>query len=206
MQEPQQARSRRTLLLLLSAAEELLEEKGLEGTTVPAIAERAGVSVGVVYRRFPDKDALLRAVYDRFFAEMSEKSRASVEMVSAMNVPLPRLARSVVTGIAQSYRRRRGMLRALTQYVRTHHDPKFRKAAIRMNRQMMDDVARLLLKHRAEMSHPDPETAVELGLLSITTLVRQILIEEQSLHPYAPKDLEEELVRMFFGYVGISER
>ena len=35
----------------------------------PAIAARAGMSVGNVYKRFPDKDSLIRAVYARFFSD-----------------------------------------------------------------------------------------------------------------------------------------
>ena len=62
---PQQARSRLTVHRLVSATEALLAQGGLDAATVPAIASLAGVSVGVVYRRFPDKDNLLRAVYDR---------------------------------------------------------------------------------------------------------------------------------------------
>ena len=77
MERPaKQARSRLTVHRLLSAAEALLEHGGLEAATVPAIAETAGVSVGVVYRRFPDKDALLRAVYERFFSIYGERNGA----------------------------------------------------------------------------------------------------------------------------------
>src|SRR6476469_4385478 len=95
-----QARSRLTLHRLLSAAEALLEHCGLEAATVPAIAEAAGVSVGVVYRRFPDKDALLRAVYERFFATTAEQNVLRLQAVSApMNIPLPVLARGIVKGM-----------------------------------------------------------------------------------------------------------
>src|SRR2546430_13648548 len=69
---PKQARSRLTVHRLVSATEALLAQGGLEAATVPAIASLAGVSVGVVYRRFPDKDNLLRAVYDRFFERARE--------------------------------------------------------------------------------------------------------------------------------------
>lgn len=206
MQEPQQARSRETLSRLLSAAQWLLEERGLEATTVPAIARRAGVSVGVVYRRFPDKDALLREVYERFFEEMAEKSAVGLAAVAERKLPLPRLARSLIISIVHGYRARRGIIRALSHYARRHHDAKFRKAAIRLNRQSMDKIAELLLSYRDEMSHPDPETAIEFGLIAVTSVVRLMVIEEEPLHPYTPKNLEEELVRLFFGYVGISER
>jgi len=48
---------------------------GAEAATVPAIAERAGASVGAVYRRFPDKDALLRAVCERFLERIETPSK-----------------------------------------------------------------------------------------------------------------------------------
>src|SRR5256885_10292037 len=57
---PQQSRSRESLERLLRAATGVLREQGLEGATIPRIAARAGLSPGAVYRRFPDKDALLR--------------------------------------------------------------------------------------------------------------------------------------------------
>lgn len=51
----------------LDAAFHLFTEKGYDGTTIADIAKRAGVSAGAVYRRFPDKDALLNAVADGYF-------------------------------------------------------------------------------------------------------------------------------------------
>src|SRR5258707_15033457 len=60
--EPQQARSRESTRKLLKAAAEVLGQHGLEGTTIPRIAQHAGLTPGAVYRRFPNKDALLEAV------------------------------------------------------------------------------------------------------------------------------------------------
>ena len=80
MERPtKQARSRLTLHRLLSATEALLEHGGLEAATVPEIARTAGVSVGVVYRRFAGKDELLRAVYERFFSIYGEQNRARLQ-------------------------------------------------------------------------------------------------------------------------------
>src|ERR1700758_2683310 len=58
---PRQARSRATADRLLEATFALLSESGLEGAVIPRIAERAGVSAANIYRRFADKDALVRA-------------------------------------------------------------------------------------------------------------------------------------------------
>ena len=59
---PQQERSRRTHVAILAAGTELLEEGGPDALVVSAVAERAGVSVGGVYRRFGTKDQLLLAL------------------------------------------------------------------------------------------------------------------------------------------------
>ncbi|HLM16585.1 MAG TPA: helix-turn-helix domain-containing protein, partial [Acidimicrobiia bacterium] len=49
---------------VLAAAAELFEESGWAGTTVAAIAERAGVAVETIYSGFGSKKHLLRAVLD----------------------------------------------------------------------------------------------------------------------------------------------
>ena len=108
--EPKQERSRLTLHRLLSATEALLEHGGLEAATVPAIAEAAGLSVGVVYRRFPDKDMLLREVYMRFFETTFAQNRVQLQIVK--DVSIENLSRALIRGMAEGYRRRRGLLRA----------------------------------------------------------------------------------------------
>ena len=47
---------------MLDAARSLLAEKGFAGTTVEAIATRAGVGKATIYRRWPTREALLLAV------------------------------------------------------------------------------------------------------------------------------------------------
>jgi len=206
---PKQERSRHTMHRLLSAAEALLEHGGIEAATVPAIAEAAGVSVGVIYRRFPNKDALLRAVYERFFTTTAEQNVVrlqSVNAADAMKVPLPLLARGIVKGLVEGYRRRRGLLRALTRYARTHPDPSFRRSAQRMNRATIGALVILLESYRDQIRHPDPETAIEFALFTIASTLQNVLIEdERFIALRVPENLEEELVRMLFGYLGISE-
>ena len=58
------AQAGRTRALVLAAAAACFEEAGWAGTTVAAIAERAGVAVETVYSGFGSKKALLRQVID----------------------------------------------------------------------------------------------------------------------------------------------
>jgi AcrR family transcriptional regulator len=54
---------------ILQAAGEVFAERGL-GVTMDDIAERAGVGVGTVYRRFPDKELLVEALFEDRIEEL----------------------------------------------------------------------------------------------------------------------------------------
>jgi AcrR family transcriptional regulator len=203
---PKQARSRHTLHRLLSAAEALLEHGGLEAATVPAIAEAAGLSVGVVYRRFPDKDALLRAVYERFFITVRDQNILRLKSIAPLHLPLASIARAMITGMTEGYRRKRGLLRALRRYAQTHPDPAFRREAQKMNRQTMNAIIGLLLIHREKIRHPNPEMAIEFAVVTVASVLQNVILEEEPLHRvHLPERLEDELVRLFFGYLGIRQ-
>jgi AcrR family transcriptional regulator len=203
---PKQARSRLTLHRLLSAAEALLEHGGLEAATVPAIAKAAGVSVGVVYRRFPDKDMLLRAVYERAFETTAQQNASRLQHAGTLALPLRALVRAMVKGIAAGYRQKRNLIRALIRYARTHPDAEFRELARKMNRAALAHVTALLLRHRDEIKHPKPEVAIEFGLLAVSSVLQTLILEDEPLGGLrAPEQFEEELARMFLGYLGIIE-
>ncbi|NNE65534.1 MAG: TetR/AcrR family transcriptional regulator [Pyrinomonadaceae bacterium] len=60
-----QARSRATRDKLIAAFEDLLAEKYFDQITVAEIAERAGVAVGTVYRRFKNKEAFIPVMLEQ---------------------------------------------------------------------------------------------------------------------------------------------
>jgi AcrR family transcriptional regulator len=59
---PVQDRGRARVASILRATGELLDEGGLERLTMEAVAQRAGTSIGTLYRYFPNRDALLIAL------------------------------------------------------------------------------------------------------------------------------------------------
>lgn len=63
--EPVQARSTARLTALLDAAAKIVDEIGFERLTTAMVAERAGASIGTVYRYFPDRIVLLQALAAR---------------------------------------------------------------------------------------------------------------------------------------------
>jgi len=63
--EPVQARSAARVNALLDAACATMHEFGYEQLTTAMVAEKAGASIGTVYRYFPDRVAVLQAVASR---------------------------------------------------------------------------------------------------------------------------------------------
>src|ERR1700735_4466243 len=59
----------RNRLRILDAARELFAQRGL-GVTLNDIAHHAGVGVGTVYRRFPDKNRLIDDLFEQRLQEL----------------------------------------------------------------------------------------------------------------------------------------
>jgi AcrR family transcriptional regulator len=66
---PTQARSRARFDQILAAAAALIGERGIEPVTMTDIAERAGMALTAVYRYFPNKQAVVRELALRTFAD-----------------------------------------------------------------------------------------------------------------------------------------
>lgn len=71
--EPVQARSSARLAGLLDAAAAVIDEIGFERLTTAMVAERAGASIGTVYRYFPDRIAVVEALAIRSTQRLAER-------------------------------------------------------------------------------------------------------------------------------------
>ena len=71
---PVQGRSQQTVQRVLDAASSLLEQIPLEDVTTTRIAAEAGLSIGALYRFFPDKQTIIDAIAERHV----EQFRASL--------------------------------------------------------------------------------------------------------------------------------
>lgn len=73
---------------LLDATEQLLADKGIRATTMIDVAERAGVSRAWLYRKFPDKPALVGAAIIRLVETSWAKSRAELSTLRSFEEQL----------------------------------------------------------------------------------------------------------------------
>ena len=77
--EPVQARSTARLAALLDAAAHVVDEIGYERLTTAMVAERAGASIGTVYRYFPDRIAVLQSLAARNAERTSARATTELE-------------------------------------------------------------------------------------------------------------------------------
>ncbi|WP_443075199.1 TetR/AcrR family transcriptional regulator [Streptomyces sp. NBC_01483] len=78
-QEKNPAKSEQTRALILETALRLFQERGYDKTTMRAIAQEAGVSVGNAYYYFAGKEHLIQGFYDRIGAEHQVAIRPVLE-------------------------------------------------------------------------------------------------------------------------------
>jgi AcrR family transcriptional regulator len=76
---PKRADARRNYEKVLAAAREAFAEGG-ESTALEEIARRAGVGIGTLYRHFPNRQALLEALY---VEEMEQVCRSAAQFADA---------------------------------------------------------------------------------------------------------------------------
>jgi TetR/AcrR family transcriptional repressor of nem operon len=73
---------------LLAAGQALFLAKGIAGTSLDDITQRAGVSKGLFYLYFSSKEDLVLALREQFSRELAERMRTAAETVPVSAVPV----------------------------------------------------------------------------------------------------------------------
>lgn len=110
---PAQARAKRTVDHILEASLQLLERDGEAGFNTNAVAERAGVSIGTLYRYFPDKQAILAALARREMETVHEAMLASLRGETRGLAPDRAAIRAFLHAFGGRTRARRAVIAAL---------------------------------------------------------------------------------------------
>lgn len=203
---PQQTRSQETLDRILDAAEKVLSEKSFTEATLAEIMERAGVTVGAFYRRFPDKDALLHLLDERFFHEMYERADELLDANHWRGASVAEIIREFARTAVEIYAARRGVARSI--FLRARVDPVIQASGRRVNMHYIERLRRLLLDpgRRDQLTHPDPERAIALGFMMFfgalreTTVFGEVWPDHDQL---VGRDLGEQMARLYLAFLGV---
>ncbi|MGA8873211.1 MAG: helix-turn-helix domain-containing protein [Candidatus Acidiferrales bacterium] len=204
---PKQARSRRSLRRLLDAAESVFDKYGLEGATLPRIAREAGLSPASVYRRFRDKDALIRAVFTRTSEMNVEELAKEVDLEAVRKIGIRVFTSHWISGMLRGYGMRTGLIRAAMMYGQQHPRAAFVRRQKELELQNFRKMVDIFLLWRDEIRHPDPRSAVIYGAMIVAFAARELILFDQAeafegLVPVSNDHLEKELSRGFLRYLG----
>jgi AcrR family transcriptional regulator len=143
---------------VVAAGLDVLAASGWDGLTIADLAERAGVSVGLVYKRFGDKDDVVLALHEAFLERVAADWRA--RPVPDPDAPLGVFVRASIGSVTALLRRHQDVLRQfMTRSVR---DARIADPASEFTRSMSRQFKAELLERREEFKHPSPEVAVDV--------------------------------------------
>lgn len=89
---------------IVAAAHDLFAERDFDDVTVGEIARRAGVAEGTVYLYFESKAALMQAVVDAFYRDLTRRAAAGVREIRETRKRLAFLARHHVDSVIENRR------------------------------------------------------------------------------------------------------
>lgn len=139
-----QERSRQLRDRLIASGRSLVETGGFTGTAMTDIARAAQCSVGALYFRFKDKEALFDSVVEVAMAEARDEARARVAAGRYNAGSLAATVARCIEDFVSFVQRNEGLIRALHQ--RTMEDPRrwgiLRETAAAMVKDWVDAIAR----------------------------------------------------------------
>lgn len=165
---PAQARSRERLRRVLDAADDLLSQEGAAAFTTTRIAQAAGVSVGTVYRFFPDKHTIVEALAVRYWSDF-EDLVAGVAEADAIE-PLDDPAGAVLGALAAGFRARPGFLALWYGGLRTEA---VRDATRQVRTAIASSIERILSVHWPRATPLARQTAAMMVVLAGDGLLRE---------------------------------
>ena len=195
---PQQARSQRFLVKVLEAAETIMRRDGVEGLTMPAVAQEAGVSVGGIYRRFQTKQDLLRAIKDRFL------TRAEQQVADALDGRTRSLDDVVRNFIDTILKGGPGadLFGLMVESKLRDPDPSMRDRGNATAQRLRDSLATALAPHRAEIAHADPEAAIDMAVfILLSAIIRRLKGHSSPAARISWSTMRRELARLVTAYL-----
>ena len=170
---PRQQRSRDSLERVISAGIDVLAAEGWEGFTIARLAAAADASVGLIYGRFHNKDALFEAIHDRFMTEVEAVHAQGFEHSASKQATTAQVIRDAVDALAAGFSYNPAVLRVAM--LRAAVDPTVHDRGHRAMADLAHRFENALLERRADFEHPDPEVAVKICFRMVfATLSRRI--------------------------------
>ncbi|HET8706095.1 MAG TPA: helix-turn-helix domain-containing protein [Pseudomonadales bacterium] len=198
----QQERSRRTEQILLDSALQLFRERGVDAVTVGDIASVAGVAPATIYRRFGDKDGLLREAFARFVLD----SLKMLELAPAVKHPHFIQLVADVTALVLTFSRTNQRL-LQSSYAKALVDSFYTEQLVTLRSRTVKMLKDFFLQFTDQIGHEKPGVAIDFALRQAMAMVTarmeagQLEVEQGAI-PDAV--FVRELMRSILSYLKVS--
>jgi AcrR family transcriptional regulator len=189
---PQQRRARVTVDAIVQAAAHLLAARGWDASTTNHIAERAGVSIGSLYKYFPNKPSIVAEVARRRIR--AEVSGIAATLEAHASDPGGMLA-AMVAATAERYAASAALDTALMEQLGTIEMARFLRSA---EASVVRLTASYLARHADQLRAGDSSTAFVAVHALRGSLMAAAAHNPRLLHAPA---FRQELVRLLQGYL-----
>lgn len=191
---------------ILEAASAVITEKGMAETRIQDIAERCGVSPGLILYYFESKDRLLVETLtytnDQFYLRVSREMRR----ISSARERLTRLIELSVPGLLPEYSLLDEWALWLEIWVRALRDPQLAKDREALDRRWVQSIADVIRYGRQNKEFPSDghdadDLAMQLGAV-IDGLAIQVMLNDTVMTPVRMKEIATDVAKRLIGFEG----
>lgn len=181
---------------IIAAGQAVLLRDGYEKASTNRVAVEAGISPGSLYQYFPDKEAILAAVIDRYAAELS--TQLTAVLADRLEEPGPSLVRASFNGLLDVLSENVEFLRLVAEVLPRAQSGSWTGA---LEQRISDLVTAYLSINRAQTSVSDPATSAWILVRMVEHLSVQYVLER----PDISRDrFIDEMVALTLAYVGVE--
>jgi AcrR family transcriptional regulator len=200
---PRQRRSKDRHQEILEAAARVITDRGLADTRISDIAERCGVSPGLILYYFDSKDRLLVEALthanDQFYLRLSRELRRT----PSARDQLARIVELSVPGLLPEYERLDEWALWVEIWVRALRDPNLAKEREELDRRWRRSIADIIRRGRSTGEFPEGRDAEDLGLqigAMIDGLAIQVLLNDTLFTPERMQSVCMEVASKLIGF------
>ncbi|MCH8541947.1 MAG: TetR/AcrR family transcriptional regulator [Alcanivorax sp.] len=191
---PRQPRAVRTVERIISATGTLLQRDGLAQITTNRVAEEANVNIASLYQYFPDKQALLSALLQRYRLDLARVLNDMLDSLGEASVEdSTRLWAQAAIG---HYRQHSGLLGELLKHQNMLADlPEARD----FEHHLMEAMRRFLMRQRSRLQVSDLDRAIFVIFHACTAILARHVMDPAPY--YSDEDVVEELTCLIARYL-----
>ncbi|GAB4586250.1 TetR/AcrR family transcriptional regulator [Nocardia sp. IFM 10818] len=178
---PVQSRAIQTREHIIEATAQVLARAGYVDLTTNAVAERAGIGVGTLYRYFADKDDLVRALQARTAARIQAELDAVFLKLAVHGHAQPRdavvaMTRAVFSVLSQH----RGLVRILTQELPAETGDGLQVVITRSVARVAVGIYCVSGSYLAAEDADEASLVIEVGSTVLTTACVRLVLEDRA--------------------------